>query len=656
MGVEPACRESSGSARRDGVDSSNGVSFESGHTDEVINPPSPLTKNNVRLVPSQGQETRSSESVQHPRVEEQADPTVSSDRTKPMTGGEHATALAHAIEKRTAHERPFERSPPPPPRVDSGTLSFSDTVDVQARGVHLEGLEGYETSDGKRSDEDYASPYGTPAAMTTAVVGQAAGKVPHFGKRSNVRNALSLHEWAAAARKRGLVYAPAVVNNVPHTDVDDLASPPKSPIDKQAAAETSTSTDDPATAMNDLASARDMAYRALYAGNVTDTLRLCDAALRESPSDAPTLLYQGAAMTQAGDWNAGWRIMERVLALSCGAEQNAAVVRTTTGAHQKEGHEETAAAPQVVDVSLDVALAAVGNLASFARWRESETLDPNAEMLFLVEGLRGAAEREIWATGAGARGAQKRDPRAGAARSASDKVQDNAGKMDGLANLLIMAAQAQEEKENLTSAMRLYQRVILMGRHDDKRAIYGLGKVSRRLLHVEREKRLGYLYNPSELGKRSALGDNQIHASQPASGQGCTWSIVQPRPGQIFSPGEVIPVEFDLSLLDPGPPSAGSLFETTYYTGDGGLRNPPTSVEEHTRPKDIGGGERGMYDGLGVIVCSYLEGHDGVNCLRTVRMLNVKTGWHVLTAEAYLLPNLTPFVCHGGRGGDNSHR
>ncbi|CAN0540984.1 unnamed protein product, partial [Ectocarpus sp. 8 AP-2014] len=45
-------------------------------------------------------------------------------------------------------------------------------------------------------------------------------------------------------------------------------------------------------------------------------------------------------------------------------------------------------------VPLDVFLAAVVNIASFAGNRASKTTDVLAETLFLVEGLRGAADRQ----------------------------------------------------------------------------------------------------------------------------------------------------------------------------------------------------------------------------------------------------------------------
>lgn len=103
---------------------------------------------------------------------------------------------------------------------------------------------------------------------------------------------------------------------------------------------------------------------------------------------------------------------------------------------------------------------------------------------------------------------------------------------------------------------------------------------------------------------------------------------MHPKPDQIFSPEDIVQVEFDLTLLDPGLPSAGSLFETVAI---GGITNraggmfPADSVQEGGR-----GGIDVTEDGLGFIVCSYLEGFTRAHCLPHGQLHHIGIGWHLL--------------------------
>lgn len=588
---------------------------------------------------------------------------------------------------RGSGEATVRRSVSPPLRLDNGTLVLGERLRLRSSPA---GLETHEGLDENGDDEVYA-------------------KFSGVGKRSDqsCRNGESLEEWANAARKSGRVDLP-VPNPAESSTREQRARSDNYITDKGSSHSNSSNNSDNddliLLTLEDLKSARSRAHKALLASNVTGTLETCQKILREWPSDGATLLYQGAAMAQVGEWDNAWDRMERVLALSSGVEKVVSVAASATAGYSTtrvgDGQGNTQSSAQHADaagppraaaaaaaVPLDIALAAAANLASFARARAPETLDPNAETFFLVEGLRGAAERDHRV------GLEEGKTRARSAlpsseasspgeRSKGENGSGNpeepykAGRINGYTDLLVMMAQALEGKGQLTSALRIYQRAILLGGHRDPRALHGLGGLSRRLLEVERERtrrqRLTHSVEapaqssapsppslpapaPSRLDRHhlsqhqtrtgktatsSTASRNQRQRQRPS---GCEWGISHPKPGQVFSSHDLVQVEFDLTLLDPGLPSAGSLFETTTVgssaAGAGGLSSEDAAQE--SRGEGIAVAE----DGLGVVVCSYLEGFKAAHCLPRGQLRDIGLGWHVLTAEAYQLPSLRPFSC-----------
>lgn len=570
------------------------------------------------------------------------------------TKGEYGSA-AHLVNDAGPH------SPPSPPLLhDDGAAVFSSTVGVRVRDparLHAYDHTANRIPTTSNSGVIVADDDNLPSSSGVAEeVENEARRNPGGGEHRRRRQE-PLEEWAAAARKRGRVDEPMPVSGggelddgdacfTEKTDPSSLASSSsstgRSAANLTTAAETVDTIDRNPNQqrLETLASTRARARQSLLDGNATATLELCQMILKESPSDGAVLLYQGAALAQMGQWELASDNMKHVLAISCGADamnEAATTVRDRgDGSHEGERKEGVSIERRQRGgaVPLDITLAAAANLASFAHKRVSDTLDLNAELFLLVEGLRGASDRE------------------------KSKAEKDVGQevavvpISGFCDLLVMAARTLEEAGQLTSALRLYQRVVLLGGHHDQRALHGLGKLSRRLRQVHRQQR----NTPATLGTAPpVMPGKEVHqlvAPEKDTAKGCDWGIVHPTPGQVISPDVAISIEFDLSRLDPGLPAAGSLFKTVP-----GCRDAPATRPMKQDGDGIGQGrttdECGVESGLGVIVCSYLEGFDPVHCLPRGSMSGVRPGWHVLRAEAYQLPGLRPLSCPGDDGGGN---
>lgn len=656
-------------------------------------------------------------------------------------------------------ESTMRRSVPPPLRLDNGTLVLADRLGLRPSGGfdYDTASRSGATGDDDDCDDDNDDSSGDGSNSTSD---ETARRVPITVQIRRKRE--SLEEWATAARKRGRVDPPA--STTPSSSAAGR-------LDHQIPGgsnnkNTKTNLDSDSYALptlHDLKSARARAHKALLTGNVTGTLEMCQQILHEWPSDGTTLLYQGAALAQSGEWDIAWEKMERVLALSCGVVEiptaETMATATTGGYTPDEGADRGSARDSKrvgadvepdraadLEVPLDITLAAAANLASFARARAPETLDQHAEMFFLIEGLRGAAERDRVAITENMVSAAVQSSSLPASKSVTDgrasvrnehdsdsvsvtnssslDANDRTGddvdvigggnkskrgqqyyeisRIDGFTDQIVMMAQALEGKGQLTSALRLYQRAILLGSHRDQRALHGLGGLSRRLIEAEREitrtdrpttalaetsAQLTSITPSPYLPTSSPPGNNQReHQPQTSNGSGssstsepgtagaagaasarrrrqqtrrggnsCEWSITHPRPDQVFSPEDLVRVEFDLTLLDPGLPATGSLFETLAVGGgagradgvDGGLPSAGYVQEGGGRGRGIDVVE----DSLGVLVCSYLDVFEVAHCLPRGQLQDIGLGWHLLTAEAYRLPSLAPFSCPGGSGG-----
>lgn len=550
------------------------------------------------------------------------------------SNGEHVTAAG-----RTDDVDPSTPLPIPLLLDDGATTVFSDRAGLPVKdptGLPACDNATYPNRTSSKSgvvdvdDDDVPSGSGV-----TEGVEKESRPIPDEGERRR-RQQESLKEWAAAARKSGRVDRELEDGDVRLAEkLDPSSSAERAKANLTTAAETVDSIDRNPNQrrLEDLASTRARARKSLLGDNITATLEVCQTILAESPSDGVTLLYQGAAFAQVGQWQLASDNMKRVLAVSCGAETNNEAATTVRDrgdcSHEGEGEEGVSTERRHQDdaVPLDITLAAAANLASFAHERVLDTLDFNAELFFLVEGLRGAAERE--------KKIEKND--AG--------QETTVVSIGGFCDLLVMAARALEDVGQLTSALRLYQRVVLLGGHNDQRVLLGLGKLYRRLLQVQRPQR----NTPATPSLVPGEEVQKLVAADRDTVKGCDWSIVHPRPGQVISPKKEVPIEFDLSRLDPGLPAVGSLFETVP-----GCRDMPATSATNQGGHDIGvdsaTDECGVENGLGVIVCSYLEGYDPAHCLPRGDMLGVSPGWHVLTAEVYQLPGLRPFSCPGDDG------
>lgn len=547
--------------------------------------------------------------------------------------------------------------------------------------------------------------------------GNGTGEEGSFGgnrdltvERQSRKRRESLAEWVAEARKSGRVYPPlAPVSDSPTTRQTQSVPPAHTNNNINGGDTSSNSTGDGRTfpTLRAVKRARARAFDDLLTGNVAGTLELCREILLEWPSDSTTLLYQGAAMAQSREWGVAWNNMERVLALSSGAQE---LATPSAWSSQLDGEVVPPRAAEVVP--LDVFLAAVGNLASFAGNRASETADVHAETFFLVEGLRGAADRQ-GTTGTGNKVTPSRPSSLSTASPKSAEIVSTAedtadeeeaatksspsrnneggdddggenietgeyyevGKIDDFTRILTTLGKALEGKGQLTSALRLYQRAILLGGQRDQAALHGLGRMSSRLLQVERERtrrrqitQAGAPWNlpsgasPTSLSppgdryyrqgyqSRAAVGDSagsRPHAQRQRDS--CEWTITHPRPDQVFSPEDLIQVEFDLTLLDPGLPSAGSLFETVAIGGDGVVGG--FVSDGYARGGSGHGVGDVIDDNLGAIVCSHLEHFKAAHCLPRGQLHDVGLGWHLLTAEVYQLPSLRPYSCPVGSGG-----
>lgn len=592
---------------------------------------------------------------------------------------------------RAAGDATVARSVLPPLRLNNGTLVLGERLGLRSSPLDPEGF-----------DENGVHEKGHSSAVRKT-------------HDQNRRNRESLEEWAATARKKGRVDSP--VADLPEPSKRQRRTPGEHHITDESNGGNNNkknTRDDPALlTLHDLKSARSRAHKAIIANNFTETLDLCQKILQEWPSDGATLLYQGAAMAQSGSWDNAWNRMERVLALSNGVEETATISAPAkadccfTHADDRRGnaqssarHVDAAEAPRATaaaTVPPDIALAAAANLASFARARAPKTLDSNAETFFLIEGLRGAAERDrvayerqntSWKPALFSSETRSLDEKSTEELSGG-KAEGSyeAGRIGGYTDLLVMMAQALKGNGQLISALRLYQRAILLGGHRDPRALHGIGGLSRRLLEVEHERtrrksailgtaaptqssvllpaslplpippthdrhhllshQTGTSATAVSTSETGVASSRKQRPQQPTSG--CEWGILHPKPGQVFSPDNPIQVEFDLTLLDPGLPSAGSLFETVAVgvggvgadagAGSGGLSSEDFAHESR------GGGITVVEDGLGVVVCSYLEGYNAAHCLPRGQLRDIGLGWHTLTAEAYQLPSLRPFAC-----------
>lgn len=566
--------------------------------------------------------------------------------------GEYGSA-AHLVNDAGLH------SPPSPPLLhDDGASAFSSTVGLRVRDrVRLYAYDNKadRTPTTSNSGVVVVDDDNLPSSSGVAEEVENEARRDPGGEEHRRRRQGSLEEWAAAARKSGRVDEPMLVSGGGELDdgdacftekLDPSSSASSSSTAERSAANLTTAAETVDTIdrnpnqrrLEILASTRARARKSLLDGNATATLELCQMILEESPSDGAVLLYQGGALAQMGQWELASDNMEHVLAISCGADVMKVVTTAVgdrgDGSHEGERKEGVPIERRQRDsaVPLDITLAAVANLASFAHKRVSDTLDLNAELFLLVEGLRGAADREK-------------------SKGEKDVGQEVAVvPISGFCDLLIMAARTLEEAGQLTSALRLYQRVVLLGGHYDQRALHGLGKLSRRLPQVHRQQR----NTPTTLATApSVMPGKEVHqllAPERDTAKGCDWGIVHPTPGQVISPDVAISIEFDLSRLDPGLPAAGSLFKTVP-----GCRDEPVTRPMKHDGDGIGQGrttdECGVESGLGVIVCSYLEGFDPVHCLPRGSMSGVRPGWHVLRAEAYQLPGLRPLSCPGNDGG-----
>lgn len=632
----------------------------------------------------------------------------------------HPVLLYHTCD--TKH---FENTPGPPSLSRPSSSHSSSFSSVSSRPRPPVSAMGPRSCAG-----DFLKP--TTADVCNGAVGRGSpGNVPGeegtFGGNRDLTlerqfwKRESLAEWVAEARKSGRVYPP--LPSVPDspTTRQTQSMPPahtNSGISGGDTGSDSTGGGRMFPTLRALKLARARALDDLLTGNVAGTLELCREILQEWPSDSTTLLYQGAAMAQSGEWGVAWNKMERILALSSGAQKVAPP--SARSSHRLPGQSGAGIVPHRAAevVPLDVFLAAVVNIASFSGNHASETTDVHAETFFLVEGLRGAADRQN-AAGPGNKVTPSRPSSSSTPSSKSGEIVTTAentaeeeeagtksspggnnedggdgggntitgdyyevGKIDDFTHILTSLGKALEGKGQLTSALRLYQRAILLGSHRDQAALRGLGRMSSRLLQVERERtrrreitQAGAPRNLSPGGSPSsppppadryfrqgyrgetAVGDSagsRPHAQR--QGDSCEWTITHPRPGQVFSPEDLIQVEFDLTLLDPGLPSAGSLFETVAIGGDG--------VVGGFGPEGYAQGGRGygagdvIDDNLGVIVCSRLEHFKAAHCLPRGQLHDVGLGWHLLTAEVYQLPSLRPYSCpvdSGGVGGGNEN-
>ncbi|CAM9609704.1 unnamed protein product, partial [Choristocarpus tenellus] len=450
-----------------------------------------------------------------------------------------------------------------------------------------------------------------------------------------------------------------------------------------------------------LTALRSRSREALLQGDVISSLAVAESILTTSPFDPVTLLYKGVAQGHGGDWTGAWDCMEHVLALAAGRGGRVTayhdVGASTGGSGSRGGCQRRNTGSGLEgrhNVPLDIFLAATRNMASFARAKSSTSMDSQAEILLLMEGLRevvnsawnapsprSAANTATFGTENKGEHDYPRERRRSFHNSVPcvGKVQeqsDGAGKGMGmelkadpaveahvagfglsadaveesLADLMVQIAQVLEKGGQLSAALRCYQRVLLLGRHRDSRALQGIGVLSQRLHQVKMERKQlvrrieggdskwGKTWGGSRVNKREGEGGRQ-----GAGGWTCDWSIVHPKPGQAYFVGDLIPVEFDLSMLDPGLPRPGSLFAGA--PGVGG------STDSILNMEDIQGTVWGS--GLGVMVCSYLKGYNAANCLEKGQLKDLLPGWHELTAEVYTLPGMTPLSCVQVHGQDD---
>lgn len=505
---------------------------------------------------------------------------------------------------------------PTPLHLDNRTLVLPDGMGLNARGepIFRETVAGTPlNADDKMKDGSDGIDASSDAAM-------------------GYRRQWSLDKWVAAARQKGRVdpidtrnHGHGVESPYRRLDDDSPVRIPASGSSEFHSAENSpasNASDNGDTAL-DVAHLRAGARKALLTGDIQGTLELCKSILEVHPSDPAALLYEGAALAQQGERIPARINMERVLAVASGVERTEQTRNKRT---------ETLPAGSLERVAPDIALAAAANLASFARAGVSESLDPTAEMLFLLEGLRGAAERNR---------AIRLDADTRKHWWDSDATAETASGENGLIDVLVMAALALEQVGQPTSALRLYQRVALMGGNRDTRVLHGLGDLSRRFSRIEREPRSAASPDRTPAADATPIAKDTVANSTVPSlnvgmtGGRCGWTIVHPRSGQMFSPADVIGVEFDLSALDPGPPASGSPFA----------------------PAASNNGENVIagYADVGVLVCSYLGEFRMPNCLPKGQLRDLEPGWHILTAEVYQVPGLRPFRCDGA--GDNvEHR
>lgn len=449
------------------------------------------------------------------------------------------------------------------------------------------------------------------------------------------RKNVSLVEWAAAAREIGRVYPPCDPGegmSKPSESPSDAASMATMPSNtsgfqcgRQGIASNVSATGEGSP--HSVAEMRTNARQSLLAGDLEKTLTLCESILSLNPSDSVALLYQGAALAKRREWSLAWKNMERVLALSesAGSYGEEDEGRSRWNRNHRSATNEQRATPGRLRVSPDTTLAAVVNLASIARLNASKTHDPSAEAFILLEGIRiGGSHREV--------GKYNGDEQA-------DTMHAAASSGDDLIDMLFMTARYFEEQGQLTAALRLYQRVVLLGGRQQQRILEGFGKVSQRLKQLQHSRRdftsfprpPPIVYPPPRADAPSAR--DATPSPVEVAHNHCGWSIIRPTSHQVFSPEAVIHVEFDLAHLDPGVPATGSLLAST-------------------RAHDVSGMTASVAaTGVGFLVCSYLDRFQLPNCLPRAELRDLKLGWHVLTAEVFVLPGLEPLLCgDDGRG------
>lgn len=459
----------------------------------------------------------------------------------------------------------------------------------------------------------------------------------------------SFAEWVAAERQKGRVFPACMYGeSVAEPLGNSLNSASTATalggngFDSEPEALAAHAPSESRESLYDVNDMRMHARQSLLRGELTETLELCNSILQVTPSDAVALLYQGAALARRGEWILARTNMERVLAMSSGSDRHGREVSDRYFSRKGDPNHDTkekSSSPDHRRVPLDITLSATVNMAYFARLGASDTRDPLAEMFFLLEGIRVAERRQNILTRA--------DGRERSADYLQQAAENNempgvAATSDGLVDVFLLVARSLEEQGQLTSASRLYQRVVLLDDRQQSRVLQGFGRLSRRLKQLKSQRRSVVRSQVLLAGNTSVNVDgmltrNTTSPSAETTHEQCGWSILHPRGGEIYSPDAGIPVEFDLALVDPGAPVARSLFASM------------AAVNGHAVAGSV------ATAAVGMLVCSYLEGFLHTSCLPRAELRDIGLGWHVLTAEAFVIPSLEPFRCSDS-GGSAGHR